>query len=70
MLLAPLGTPEAIVQKINAGLNKAISNPDIMERLGRLGREAHPMSPWETQAFIQAEQQKWAPILAQLGGAH
>ena len=70
VLLAPLGTPEAVVHKANADLNKAISDPDIIERLGRLGREAHPMSPQETQAFIQTEQQKWAPILKQLGAAH
>jgi tripartite-type tricarboxylate transporter receptor subunit TctC len=70
VLLAPLGTPDAIVQKVNADLNKTISDPEVLKRLGRLGREAHPMSPQETQAFIQAEQQKWAPILAQLGVAH
>ena len=70
VLLAPLGTPEAVVQKANVDLNKAISDPDVIERLGRLGREAHPMSPQETQAFIQTEQQKWAPILVQLGAAH
>jgi len=28
------------------------------------------MSPAETLAFIQSEQQKWAPILQQIGGAH
>ena len=70
VLLAPLGTPEAIVAKANADLNKAIGDPDVVERLGRLGRDAHPMSPQQTQAFIQAEQQKWAPILKQLGAAH
>jgi tripartite-type tricarboxylate transporter receptor subunit TctC len=69
-LLAPLGTPPPVVQKANADLNRAISEPDIVERLGRLGREAHPMSPQETEAFIVAEQQKWAPILKQLGAAH
>jgi len=39
VLLAPLGTPEAIVQKANADLNKAIGDPEVLERLGRLGRE-------------------------------
>jgi tripartite-type tricarboxylate transporter receptor subunit TctC len=67
VLVAPLGTPEAIVQKANLGLNKAISDPDIIARLGRIGRDAQPMSPQATEAFIQAEQRKWAPIVALLG---
>ena len=70
VLLAPLGTPEAIVQKANTALNKAISDPDIVARLARLGRDAKAMSPQQTQSFIQAEQQKWAPILKQLGAAN
>ena len=70
VLLAPLGTPAAIVQKANAALNKAIGDPDIIARLARLGRDAQPMSPQGTQSFIQAEQRKWAPILQQLGAAH
>src|SRR5579864_8134113 len=49
VLLAPLGTPDAIVAKANADLNKAFSEPDIIAWLGRLGREAHPMSPQETE---------------------
>jgi len=67
-LVAPLGTPDAIVRKVNADLNKAMSDPQVQERLAKLGREDTPMSPAETLAFIQREQQKWAPILAQIAG--
>jgi len=66
LLVAPLGTPDAIVRKVNADLNKAMSDPQVQERLAKLGREDTPMSPAETLAFIQREQQKWAPILAQI----
>ncbi len=31
---------------------------------------SRPMTPEETLAFIQREQHKWAPILAQIGGTH
>jgi tripartite-type tricarboxylate transporter receptor subunit TctC len=66
VLVAPVGTPDAIVQKANAALIKAMSDPDIDKRLEALGRDHPPMSPAETLAFIQHEQQKWAPILARI----
>jgi tripartite-type tricarboxylate transporter receptor subunit TctC len=70
VLVAPVGTPDAIVRKVNADLNKALNDPDVQQRLAKLGRTYVPMSPEETLAFIQNEQHKWAPILAQIGLAH
>jgi tripartite-type tricarboxylate transporter receptor subunit TctC len=66
VLVAPLGTPDAIVQKINAALVKALNDPGVDERLERLGRDHPPMSPAETLAFVQREQAKWSPILAHI----
>ena len=66
VLVAPAGTPESIVRKVNADLIEALSNPDTRKRLASFGREERPMSPAETLAFIQGEQQTWAPILAQI----
>jgi tripartite-type tricarboxylate transporter receptor subunit TctC len=63
-LVAPLGTPDGIVRKVNADLNKALADPDTEKRLTQIGRDHIPMTPEETLAFIQREQQKWAPILA------
>jgi tripartite-type tricarboxylate transporter receptor subunit TctC len=70
VLVAPVGTPDAIVRKVNADLNKALNDPDVQQRLAKLGRTYVPMSPAETLAFIHNEQHKWAPILAQIGLAH
>ena len=66
ILLAPVGTPDTIVQKVNAALIKAMADPTVAERLERLGRDHPPMSPAETYAFVQREQTKWAPILAHI----
>ena len=66
ILVAPLGTPDAIVQKINAALVKATSDPEVAKRLERIGRDHIPMTPAETLAFVQREQAKWAPILAHI----
>ena len=69
VLLAPAGTPEAIVRKANADLTMAMSDLDTRKRLADLGRDQRAMSPSRTLAFIQAEQQKWAPIVKQIGPA-
>ena len=68
VLVAPRGTPDAIVQKLNADLLQAMGDPETRKRLARFHRDHRPMSPAETTAFIQAEQAKWAPILRQIGG--
>jgi len=69
VLVAPVGTPDAIVRKVNADLIKALSDPEARQRLARLGRDERPLSPAETLAFIQGEQRKWAPIQQLIGGA-
>lgn len=65
-LLAPAGTPDNIVRKANADLVKAMHDPDIRRRLADLGRDDRPMTPAELLAFVQSEQQKWAPIVQQI----
>ena len=69
VLLAPAGTPDAIVQKVNRDVIKALADPEARSRLTRLGRDERPVSPAETLAFVRAEQQKWAPILKQIAEA-
>ncbi|AMN41773.1 Bug family tripartite tricarboxylate transporter substrate binding protein [Rhodoplanes sp. Z2-YC6860] len=65
-LVAPLGTPDAIVQKVNADLRKVLTSPDVRTKLAALGSYTHPLSPADTQTFIQQEQQTWGPILDDL----
>lgn len=70
VLVAPAGTPDAIVQKVNAALNSMLSEPEVKTRIARLGRVARQMTAAETQAFIQSEQKKWAPVQQSLSRAH
>jgi len=66
VLVAPVGTPDSIVAKINTNLIEALSNPEIRKRLADLGADERLLSPAETLAFIQREQKKWEPIVAQV----
>jgi tripartite-type tricarboxylate transporter receptor subunit TctC len=67
VLMAPPGTPDAIIQKVNAAVIKAMSDPEAKKKLAALGRDDRSMSAAQTLAFIQGEQQKWAPIVEQIG---
>jgi tripartite-type tricarboxylate transporter receptor subunit TctC len=66
VLVAPAGTPDAIVKKIDADLIKAMTDPEARKRLAGLDRDDRQMSPAETATFIEAEQKTWAPIVAQI----
>jgi len=70
VLLAPAGTPDTIVKKINADLIKALDLPETAKRIAAIGWDRRPLTPAETLAFIHGEQQKWAPILRLIAEAH
>jgi tripartite-type tricarboxylate transporter receptor subunit TctC len=62
-VVAPLGTPAAAIQKVNAGLQKVLGEPDIANPLELRGAFVSPMSPSEVNAFINAQQAQWRPVL-------
>jgi len=66
-LMAPRGTPDDIVQKVNADLKLVLNEPQVRTKLAALGSYTHPLSPTDTVTFIQSEQRTWGPILDDLG---
>ena len=62
-LLAPAGTPKAIVDKLNAQITKITAMPDIKERLTTLGAQASPFTPEQFGAWIKAEIPAMAKIV-------
>ena len=70
VIVAPPGTPDAIVTKANAGLVKAVQEGETARRIAAIGWDERPLSPAETLGFIRAEQEKWAPILKQIAETH
>ena len=54
-MAAPRGTPQAIVRKLNAGVNNALANPDVQRRLTDLGMEIVGGSLEDTAKFIREE---------------
>ena len=66
-LLAPAGTPKAIIDRLNKEMVAALGSPDVAEGLKSRGIDATPSSPAAFAAFIRAENAKWSPIIRQSG---
>ena len=64
-VLAPKGTPEAVVQKLNAEFVRAIRSADVRARLAGQGAEVVTMTPAEQDRFFEAERQRWAKVVTQ-----
>jgi tripartite-type tricarboxylate transporter receptor subunit TctC len=62
-ILAPAGTPRAIVQKLNAEIGVALSNPDLSKRFIEMGLVAKHSTPEEFGKFVQAEMSRWRVVL-------
>jgi tripartite-type tricarboxylate transporter receptor subunit TctC len=62
-LFAPSGTPEQVVQKLNAALHKAIDAPDVKARIAQLGGEPQRTTPDAAQQFISAQMSLWARVI-------
>jgi tripartite-type tricarboxylate transporter receptor subunit TctC len=58
-LLAPAGTPRAIVDKLNREIRKALQTPDMLQRLAADGSEPVASSPEEFGQFVRDEIAKW-----------
>jgi tripartite-type tricarboxylate transporter receptor subunit TctC len=62
-VLAPAGTPRAIVQKLNAAIGTALSNPDLNKRFIEMGLVAKHSTPEEFGKFVQSEMSRWRVVL-------
>ena len=69
ILVAPKGTPPAVVQKINADLRTTLSRPEVVRRLEELGNYTRPMTPQQLADFVRDERKLWGPVVKQLGAA-
>ncbi len=62
-LLAPAGTPQAIVDKIAADTAKVLAMPEVREKLAAIGLEPVGNSPAEFAAIVRNDHQKWGKVI-------
>ena len=67
-LVAPAGTPTAIVARLNAELSRALASDDMREHLALEGAEPLPSTPDEYAADIDREEAQWSKVV-KLSGA-
>ncbi len=61
-MMAPAGTPAAIVQRLNTTINEGVQAPDMQETITKLGAVTNPGTPEQFGAFIAAELAKWRSV--------
>jgi tripartite-type tricarboxylate transporter receptor subunit TctC len=66
-MLAPAGTPPAIVRKLQQEIHKSVADPAVRERFAGLGADAVGSTPEEFGAFLKSESDKWGRIIKDIG---
>ena len=66
-LLAPAGTPRAIIGYLNKETNKALHQPEVSGRISAEGSEAVGVAPPQLAAHMKAERDKWAKVIREAG---
>ncbi|MDP2412076.1 MAG: tripartite tricarboxylate transporter substrate binding protein [Pseudolabrys sp.] len=68
-LVAPAGTPPAVLKALHAAAVKALNDPGVQTSLGRLGVDIVGGTPEEFDAYIKAEIPKWTAIVKASGAS-
>jgi tripartite-type tricarboxylate transporter receptor subunit TctC len=66
-IVAPAGTPQPIVEKLNGALRAALADADVRARIVADGAEPLPTTPAEYAADIDHEETKWSKIVKMSG---
>jgi tripartite-type tricarboxylate transporter receptor subunit TctC len=66
-LLAPPGTPREVVQKLNAEITKALSQPEARKLMASAGVDVATSSPEEFGTLLQSEYDRWGKVVRETG---
>ena len=66
-MFAPAATPRDIVRRLNAEVGKALSAPEVKERLLQLGFESAAGSPEDLAKWVRDETAKWSKVIREQG---
>ena len=62
-LMAPVGTPKPVIDKLNFETNKALLVPSVKSRLEEMGGEARGSTPDEMRQMVSSELQRWTQVI-------
>ena len=67
MVVAPAGTPQPVLDKLNSALNQAMNTPALRERMSKEGFEPIPGTPAQASARLEKELPQWAKLIKDRG---
>jgi tripartite-type tricarboxylate transporter receptor subunit TctC len=68
VLVAPAGTPEAIVQKMNRALDEVLKDPDVAARMRKVGFYSDGAgTPAEAAAYVKQQYDAWGKVVKEIG---
>jgi tripartite-type tricarboxylate transporter receptor subunit TctC len=63
-VVAPAGTPKAIVDKLNSEISQVLATADTKQRFTELGMQSVGGSPHDFAQYLNAESEKWAAVIS------
>jgi tripartite-type tricarboxylate transporter receptor subunit TctC len=66
-IMAPIGTPKPIVDKLNAEINKILARSEVKEAWAKQGAEPLAMTPDEFDKYLRSDIDKWAKVIHTAG---
>jgi tripartite-type tricarboxylate transporter receptor subunit TctC len=68
-ILAPAGTPAAVIDKVSKATNEALKDADVLKQLHMQGLDALGGSPDDFRRFIRSETERWARVINDMDAA-
>ena len=66
-LMAPAGTPQAIIDKVNAAMNKTLAVPELQKKLEDGGAIVMPGTPKDFETFYLKDYARWGDVIKNAG---
>jgi tripartite-type tricarboxylate transporter receptor subunit TctC len=66
-LLVPAGTPQPVIDRVNAQMMKVLASPEVKVKFGTQGVDPTPTTPQQFKAYLQSEVTKWAGVIKASG---
>jgi tripartite-type tricarboxylate transporter receptor subunit TctC len=62
-IVAPAGTPTAVIKRINAVVNQGLATPELRQKIIKLGGEPEPKSVADFAAYIADQYKRWGDVI-------
>jgi tripartite-type tricarboxylate transporter receptor subunit TctC len=67
-LLAPVGTPQAILNKVSADTITALNDPSVSDRFNSLGYTLTGSTPEKLRNWLKEDAERWGKVIQAIGG--